>query len=173
MKDRGALVLNITVLLACLAGACREDAPPAYVRLDAPAPPLQGVPATQALLVVFWATWCPPCVAETPALRELAEEPPEHLAVVVFGHDPDAAAVRAFFAGEPPPALHFRQDGDQAVARSFGVDRLPASFLVVDGKSMARFSGPRDWSSPAMRRLLRKLIDERLDAPARGQEAVH
>lgn len=175
MMDRGAAALNIAVLLAALAGACgeREQAPPAYVRLDAPAPRLEDVPATRALLVVFWATWCPPCRAETPRLRALAEEPPEHLSVVVFGHDQDASAVREFFAGEPPAALHFRPDGDEAAARAFGVDKLPASFLVVDGRSMARFAGPRDWSAPAMRRLLQKLIGERLGAPARGQEAAH
>lgn len=169
-RDRGAAALAVAVLLAALAGACgeREHAPPAYVRLDAPAPRLEDVPATRALLVVFWATWCPPCRAETPQLRALAEDPPEHLSVVVFGHDQDLSPVREFFAGEPPPALHFRLDQGEAVARSFGVDRLPASFLVVDGQSMARFAGPRAWSAPAMRDLLEKLIRERPSAPARA-----
>jgi cytochrome c biogenesis protein CcmG/thiol:disulfide interchange protein DsbE len=163
----------VAVLFASLAGACGErESPPAYVRLDAPAPRLENVPATRALLVVFWATWCPPCVAETPRLRALAEDPPEHLSVVVYGHDPDVSAVRAFFAGDPPPALNFRLDGGEAVARAFGVDQLPASFLVVDGHRMARFSGPRDWSAPAMRRLLRKLIAERLGASDRGRGTV-
>jgi cytochrome c biogenesis protein CcmG/thiol:disulfide interchange protein DsbE len=175
MTDRGAAVLAAAVLLASLAGACAEPEhrPPPYVRLDAPAPRLEDVPAARALLVVFWATWCLPCIAETPQLRALAEEPPEHLSVVVFGHDQDVSAVREFFAGDPPPSLNFRLDGDGAVARAFGVDKLPASFLVVEGQNMARFSGPRDWSSPAMRRLLRKLISERLGAAARGQGAVH
>lgn len=171
MKEGRASRALLAVLLAGLAAACgeREAVPPAYVRLDAPAPPLADVPAARALLVVFWATWCPPCVAETPRLRELAEDPPEHLAVVVYGHDQDIAAVRGFFAGEPPPALNFRLDPDQAVARAFGVDKLPASFLVVEGHRMARFSGPRDWSAPAMRRLLQKLIGERLGAAEPGQ----
>jgi cytochrome c biogenesis protein CcmG/thiol:disulfide interchange protein DsbE len=165
----------VAVLLAALAGACseREPVPPAYVRLDAPAPRLENAPAARALLVVFWATWCPPCVAETPELRALAEDPPEHLAVVVYGHDPDISAVRAFFGGDPPPALRFRMDHGQAVAGAFGVDRLPASFLVVDGHNMARFAGPRDWSSPGMRRLLQRLIRERPGAPEPRQGAVH
>ncbi len=93
--------------------------------------------------------------------------------MVVYGHDQDVATVREFFAGEPPPALSFRMDGDQEVARAFGVDKLPASFLVVEGHGMARFAGPRDWSSPAMRRLLRKLIRERLEAREQGQRSVH
>jgi thiol-disulfide isomerase/thioredoxin len=174
MKDGRASLAMIAALLAALAGACgqREPAPPAYVRLDAPAPRLESVPEARALLVVFWATWCPPCVAETPQLRALAEDPPEHLSVVVYGHDQDISAVRAFFAGDPPPTLNFRLDSEEAVARAFGVDKLPASFLVVEGHRMARFAGPRDWSSSAMRRLLRKLIGERLGLP-NGDGTVH
>jgi cytochrome c biogenesis protein CcmG/thiol:disulfide interchange protein DsbE len=175
MKDGRVSLRMVAVLLAALTGACgqHEPAPPAYVRLDAPAPPLENVPAARALLVVFWATWCPPCVAETPQLRALAEDPPEHLSVVVYGHDQDISAVREFFAGDPPPALNVRLDREEAVARAFGVDKLPASFLVVDGHRMARFSGPRDWSSPAMRRLLQKLIRERLHGAERRHGAVH
>jgi thiol-disulfide isomerase/thioredoxin len=71
-----AVVLELAVLLAAFAGACDErgHAPPAYVRLDAPAPRLENVPATRALLVVFWATWCPPCRDETPQLRSRSAE---------------------------------------------------------------------------------------------------
>lgn len=34
---------------------------------------------------------------------------------------------------------------------------------------MVRFSGPRDWSSPAMRRLVQKLISERLGVSGRAR----
>jgi cytochrome c biogenesis protein CcmG/thiol:disulfide interchange protein DsbE len=175
MEYGRASLLIAAAALGAMAGGCaeRESAPPAYVRLDAPAPRLENVPAARALLVVFWATWCPPCVAETPQLRALAEAPPEHLSVVVYGHDQDISEVRKFFAGDPPPALNFRVDSEETVARAFGVDKLPASFLVVEGHRMARFSGPRDWNSPAMRRLLHKLIGERLRGAERRHGAVH
>lgn len=164
-----AIVLGMTSL------GCRDDSPPAYVRLSGPAPVLTETSNTPAILVVFWASWCAPCREETPQLLALAEEPPASLSVVVFSHDDDAS-VRTFFRGEPPAVLHLRQDADKAIAASFGVSTLPASFLIVHGQRVARFSGPRDWNSAAMRHLLRRLIDEgveRLPTASGGRSAAN
>ncbi|MCY1022196.1 TlpA family protein disulfide reductase [Pyxidicoccus sp. MSG2] len=161
--------MAVLALLGMVPG-CRTEAPPSYVRIEGTAPALEDVPASKAVLVVFWASWCPPCRTETPGLLELAEAPPDDLHVVVFSHDTDMRAVRAFLGDPPPPGLHLRLDEEHAVARSFGVDTLPTSILVVDGRLAARFSGPRDWNSRAMRRLLEKLMREpvsRAPTPAR------
>nr|BDT33370.1 TlpA family protein disulfide reductase [Myxococcus sp. MH1] len=159
------------LLLSSPLTACRtEPPPPSYLRVEGPAPRLAEVPDSRALLVVFWATWCPPCRAETPQLVSLAEAPPDALRVVVFSHDTDAKAVETFFEGPHPAALHLRLDEGHQVARAFGVDTLPQSVLVVDGRLVARFSGPRAWDSRAMRRLLEKLIREHpvpVSAPSR------
>lgn len=159
-----------TLLLVVLLPGCRAEPPPSYVRLGGAAPALTDVPASHALLVVFWASWCPPCREETPGLLELAEKPPEGLHVVVFSHDAHMRDVEAFLGGPPAPGLHLRLDEGHAIARSFGVDALPASILVVDGRLVARFSGPRDWNSQAMRRLLEKLSREQ---PSRAPAPAH
>ncbi|GHG96456.1 TlpA disulfide reductase family protein [Comamonas sp. JC664] len=153
--------------LSPLTWACKREPPPAYVRLQGTAPPLGQVPASRALLVVFWASWCPPCVEETPPLLALAQTPPEDLQVIVFSHDESARAVESFFQGPAPAPLHLRLDSDKRAGSDFGVDRLPVSFLLVDGRLAARFSGPRDWDAREMRRLLEKLIRE-TPRPAAG-----
>ncbi|WNG48130.1 TlpA family protein disulfide reductase [Archangium minus] len=160
---------SVAALLVLLPG-CRTEPPPSYIRLEGAAPTLTDAPTSQALLVVFWASWCPPCREETPGLLELAEKPPEGLRVIVFSHDAHLQAVEAFLGGPPAPELHLRLDEGHAVARSFGVDTLPASILVVDGRLVARFSGPRDWNSQAMRRLLEKLSREH---PSRAPAPAH
>ncbi|WP_246137183.1 TlpA family protein disulfide reductase [Myxococcus llanfairpwllgwyngyllgogerychwyrndrobwllllantysiliogogogochensis] len=122
---------------------------------------LADAPGSHALLVVFWASWCPPCREETPQLLSLAESPPEGLRVVVFSHDADLKAVESFFEGPPPSELRLRLDVGEKVAREYGVEQLPTSILVVEGQLVARFPGPRDWDSRAMRRLLERLTRER------------
>jgi thioredoxin-like negative regulator of GroEL len=150
---------------AAAALSCTDAEPPAYTRVAGRAP--QVVPRSGALLVVFWATWCPPCREELPGLLALARDPPARIALLTFGEDEDPAAVEAFFRGPAPRELELIRDHDGRAASAFGVDRLPAAFLVVDGRLVARFSGPRDWDSRAMRRLLAKLAMERV-APSRA-----
>lgn len=92
------------------------------------------------------------------------------MALVTFGEDEDEAPVREVFKGPPPVELGYRRDVERRAAATFGVDVLPAAFLVVDGRLVARFSGPRDWSSRGMRRLLAKLVSE-ASRPPRGGAA--
>ncbi|WP_342376385.1 TlpA family protein disulfide reductase [Myxococcus stipitatus] len=154
------------LLLLVFVAGCRTESTPSYIRLSGAAPSLKNAPTSRAVLVTFWATWCPPCRKETPSLVELAQEPPEGLSVMVFSHDSDMAAVEKFLSGPPVPALHLRLDEDLAAARAFGVETLPTAILVVDGQQVARFSGSKDWSSRSMRRLLEKLSRPAESGPA-------
>lgn len=152
---------TVIILLAfALAAACHDNRPLSYIRLAGQAPTISDVPAAPALLVVFWATWCPPCRAETPDLRALAANPPKDLRVVFVSQDITDAAVEDFFNGPPDAALHLRLDPDRKLFNAFRVDTLPASFLTVDGQLRARFMGSRHWDGRDMRALLERLIAE-------------
>ena len=82
------------------------------------APPLEiehpdGTRATltfgdgQVTLVHFWATWCPPCRHELPALIALVRtlERQGGLRLVAVATDPDWAGIERFFDGRIPPEV--------------------------------------------------------------------
>ncbi|MGC4119281.1 MAG: TlpA disulfide reductase family protein [Myxococcales bacterium] len=159
-RRSGCATALLLVLLPAL-GGCTREPPPAYVRLDGPAPLLAEAPVSRALLVVFWASWCPPCREEAPSLTRLAQAPPEGLKLVVLSQDASLAEANEFFEAGSDRALHLRLDPGARVFDSFGGGKLPTSVLVVDGRLVARFSGPQAWDSGAMRRLLDRLLRER------------
>ncbi len=126
----------------------------------------------EVLVVNFWATWCPPCRDEMPSMlrlgRELAERHPGRFKMVAVSVDESWDAVKEFFGGVMPPATTVALDVDQEVTRAWycaARGGCPDSFkfpetYVVDrtGRLVAYMVGPRDWSDPAARTFLEKLI---------------
>ena len=96
----------------------------------------------QWVLVNFFATWCPPCVAEHPELIKLNESTSSTgLRVVSVAFDDSSANVEKFFAdnGGDWPVLT-QETG--AVALDYGVKGLPESFLIDPaGTVVAKFEG--------------------------------
>lgn len=77
---------------------------------------------------------------------------------MTLSQDASLEIAKAFFDGAVPPELHLQHDVDQTLAGAFGVDTLPTSILVVEGRQVARFRGKHDWDASSMRELLEKLM---------------
>lgn len=104
-------------------------------------PLLDGTPFDQAslagkvVLVDFWATWCGPCVAEIPRVRELYDRYHDRgFDVVGISLDEDAEDVAAFVGKHeiPWPIIHDRRgdDGRPPLAERYGITAIPTMFLV-------------------------------------------
>lgn len=158
--DRAVRHLAPLLALGLIAVGCKEDSPPAYTRLSGPAPSLGQRTIDSATLVAVWATWCEPCREETRSLRRLAEATPPVVEVVVVGQDKNIDDVNRFLGGPPPAEWHFRLDEGGRLLEAFRAEKLPAAFLVVDGRLVAGFRGVRDWTSRGMRDLMKRLILE-------------
>ena len=94
----------------------------------------------KAVLVNFWATWCPPCREEIPGLIKLqAKYAAKGFTVlgVVIG---ESAAKVTSFAGKAGINYPLVLDSDQGVAESYHVVGIPTSFLIAsDGKILGEY----------------------------------
>ena len=113
----------------------------AQPRANFPAPDftlaaLDGTPVSlndlrgQVVLINFWATWCPPCRAEMPALETVYQEHRAHKFTVIAINvaEPDGLVIP--FRDEFKLTFPILLDLDTAVAKKFQVSGLPTSFFI-------------------------------------------
>lgn len=84
-----------------------------------------------AVLLVFWATWCPPCLAEIPALAKLhAEFGDRGVAIVAVASDAKMEDVKTFVRKRTIPYTVVHDAEEDAVARAYGVQSIPSTVLI-------------------------------------------
>jgi peroxiredoxin len=91
-------------------------------------------------LIDFWATNCPPCLEELPELRRLhADHHQAGFEVLAVSLDEEEETVREYLARFAAPWRVFLStaDGD-ATREAFGVETIPANFLVAADGTVAR-----------------------------------
>jgi peroxiredoxin len=110
----------------------------------------------QVVLLNFWATWCAPCIEETPSLLELHHEMPG-IAVIAVSVDEDPGAYSRFVARRQVDLITVRDPGQKA-AQLYHSEMWPESY-VIDRQGVIRrkFVGAQDWSSPEIRAFLKSL----------------
>lgn len=117
-----------------------------------------------ALLVVnFWATWCPPCVREMPALDALAgraEAEGLPIRVLTIGTDRDPTKAAPFLRRNGLSRLPAHTDPAGRLADRLGLAGLPTTLVVVpDGRVAAVIQGEAAWDAPAMVDALTRLAE--------------
>jgi len=183
------LLLLAALLLAPPAGAYHAESEPSdgTVRSFRPVEPPRQVPDSvnfsneqgerlrladfqgKVVLLNLWATWCPPCVRELPALDRLQERlGGEDFQVVALSLDQGGAdQARPFFERLDIDDLTLYLDPRSRVGHYFPVDVLPANFIIDrQGRVSHYLRSYVDWDAPEVDALFTDLMrDGRSDIP--------
>jgi cytochrome c biogenesis protein CcmG, thiol:disulfide interchange protein DsbE len=112
----------------------------------------------QVAVVNFWATWCPPCIAETPSLEKFAAKvKPLGITVIGVSVDEDPAALRKFVA-DHHLTFPIARDPQQDVPARFGTFQLPETYIIDrDGRVAEKIINAYDWEDPRMVEFVKSL----------------
>jgi len=106
----------------------------------------------KVVLINFWASWCAPCIDEFPSMLRLIDEFPKDVLLVAVSRDRTRQDIDSFLKAFPKISganikIIWDQSGD--IAKSYGVDRLPESFLTKkDLKLSRKIIGTIPWHTP-------------------------
>jgi cytochrome c biogenesis protein CcmG, thiol:disulfide interchange protein DsbE len=105
----------------------------------------------KVVVLNFWATWCPPCVEETPALNKLHKYIESRGGVVLgVSVDEDPVAYEKFLRDYGVIFPTFREP-TRKVALDYGTPKFPDTYIIDrHGKILRKFFSSQEWDSPEM-----------------------
>ena len=118
---------------------------------------LAGKPAhlsdfrNKIVVLNFWASWCPPCVEETPGLIALQQRIAARNGVVLgVSIDEDPQAYEKFLREHQINFPTFR-DPAKKIPADYGTSMWPETYIIDrNGVIVRKIIGPQDWNSPDM-----------------------
>ncbi len=121
----------------------------------------------QVVLLNFWATWCPPCRIEMPAIERLYGRFKDRgFVALAVSVDTAGEETVASFATEQGLTFPIVLDAKMTVAARYGVRGLPSTFLLDRrGRIRASVVGPREWDSLDAFAVIETFLDTTGDAP--------
>lgn len=111
----------------------------------------------KVIVLNFWATWCPPCVAEMPSFQKLYDDYGDRVAFYFVSQEEE----------EPLRNFLLKRDYDLPVYRSLTIipeqlvsNSLPTTFVISgSGEIVVHKTGAADWNTKEFRVLLQELLE--------------
>jgi peroxiredoxin len=115
----------------------------------------------KAVVIDFWATWCPPCVEGLPVLHELTSAHGQDIGFYAINLYEDNETIADFLKRRKLTDLRVLLEPDGSVAEAFGVSGIPQTVIIgADGIIRSVHVGFSMDMKP--------MIEEELDAAVRG-----
>jgi thiol-disulfide isomerase/thioredoxin len=110
------------------------------------------------VFINFWATWCPPCIAEMPSIQNLYKDYKDKVEFLLVTNDP-YSEINEFLS---------KNNYDFKILRPvtfnksvFEVSTIPRTFLIdKTGKIIIDETGAANWNSDKVRLVIDNLLKE-------------
>ena len=109
----------------------------------------------------FWATWCGPCRTEMPSMQRLYERfKDQGLEILAVDLQEDKATVQSFVK-ELGLTFKVLLDTKGTVGAQYAARAIPTTYLLDrKGFVFARMVGSREWDTPEMMELIRRILKD-------------
>jgi len=112
----------------------------------------------KVIIINFWATWCPPCIAEMPSLEELYKRYQANDEVVFLFVSNEETQVLSEFVTKKNYSFQVHQSLTNYPAE-FDVTSIPRTFIISkNGEIVIDKSGAADWSSERVTNTIDELL---------------
>ncbi len=112
----------------------------------------------KVILVNFWATWCPPCIAEMPSMQKLYNDYGDKVTFMFVTNEEEQKVLDFVKRKGYDLPVYFPQTKEPKVLSS---KVLPTTYIInKEGKIMVAETGAADWNSTTTRDLLDSLLQE-------------
>jgi cytochrome c biogenesis protein CcmG/thiol:disulfide interchange protein DsbE len=127
--------------------------------LEAAPPPGLAPISGKVIWVDFWASWCVPCRRSFPWMNTMQSKyGPEGLEIIAVNLDKERALADGFLA-EVPAEFSLRFDPAGGLAKEFGVQAMPSSYLLAaDGTVLASHFGFKTADAAEYERAIRDAL---------------
>lgn len=109
----------------------------------------------KVVLLNFWATWCPPCVAELPSMQALYKKHKNKVDFYFITNEDPTRIVQFLDKHGYEIPIYFELGATPEILNS---GSLPTTFLISgDGEIMIRKTGAANWDSEKINKLIKEL----------------
>lgn len=114
----------------------------------------------KVLFINFWATWCPPCIAEMPGINELyGQTAADEVAFLMISTDEDFNKAKAFIRRKGFDFPIYKLNS--AVPSVLQSRVLPTTFIVgKDEEIVVKHQGMADYNNDKIKKFLTQLTNE-------------